>query len=163
MLRSGLYPMLPTQSLSLRLRVWYTRFGTKPAGTSDMLARSSLRCATLAPSSTSTLCLRNLASLTKTFIDLEVSQIAKDRSLNPLRLSDTRGNAYCRLAQQLLSLTDLCFASDEVDLPRCRRPRGGGMRGWGRLEVSRPARCNTEDNTDAATQTVEFYDQQSNQ
>jgi hypothetical protein len=50
--------MPPTQSASLRSRSWYTRFGTKPAGTSDMLARSSLRCATLAPSSTSTLCLR---------------------------------------------------------------------------------------------------------
>ncbi len=71
MLRSGLYPMPPTQSPSLRLRIWYTRFGTKPAGTSDMLARSSLRCATLAPSSTSTLCLRSLASFTKTFIDIE--------------------------------------------------------------------------------------------
>jgi hypothetical protein len=78
MLRSGLYPMLPTQSPSLRLRDWYTRFGTKPAGTSDMLARRSLRCATLAPSSTSTLCLRSLASFTKTFIDLKGAKIAKE-------------------------------------------------------------------------------------
>ena len=66
--------MLPTQSASLRLRAWYTRFGTKPAGTSDMLARSSLRCATLAPSSTSTLCLRSLASFTKTFMDSKGAQ-----------------------------------------------------------------------------------------
>jgi hypothetical protein len=50
--------MPPTHSASLRLRVWYTRFGTKPAGTSDMFARRSLRCATLAPSSKSKLCLR---------------------------------------------------------------------------------------------------------
>jgi hypothetical protein len=41
-----------------------------------MLARRSLRCATLAPSSTSTLCLRSLASFTKTFIDMKGARIA---------------------------------------------------------------------------------------
>ena len=81
--------MPPTQSPSLRLRVWYTRFGTKPAGTSDMLARSSLRCATLAPSSTSTLCLRSLTSFTKTFIDFKGAKIAKESERSFYSLSDT--------------------------------------------------------------------------
>ncbi len=63
--------MLQSEMESLRVLFWYTIFGSKPAGTSNIFARSCLKSATLALLSTSTTCLRSFESITLTFIGFD--------------------------------------------------------------------------------------------